>query len=86
MVKNLPANARAAVGVSSISALGISPRGGNGNSLQYPCWDNLMNRGAWWTTVHGVAKSWTRLRTDTHVESSKLSIHHLPPHILLVYD
>jgi len=71
VVKNLPVNARAAVGVSSISALGISPRGGNGNSLQYPCWNNLMNRGAWWTTVHGVAKSWTRLRTGLWTQWGK---------------
>ena len=33
----------------------------NGNPLQYPCWDNLMDRGAWWATVHGVAKSQTYL-------------------------
>ena len=38
-----------------------SPRGGNGNPLQYSCLENSMDRGAWWVTVHGVAKSWTRL-------------------------
>ena len=33
----------------------------NGNPLQYPCLENSMDRGAWWATVHGVAKSWTGL-------------------------
>ena len=38
------------------------PRGeGNGNPLQYSCLENSMDGGAWWATVHGVAKSWTRL-------------------------
>ena len=40
---------------------GRSPRKGNGNPLQYSCLESSMNRGAWWATVHGVAKSWTRL-------------------------
>ena len=30
---------------------------GNGNPLQYSCLENSMDRGAWWTTVHGIAKS-----------------------------
>ena len=38
---------------------------GNGNSLQYSCLENPMGRGAWWATVHGVAKSWTRLSDFT---------------------
>ena len=33
----------------------------NGNPLQYSCLKNLMDRGAWQGTVHGVAKSWTQL-------------------------
>ena len=32
----------------------------NGNPLQCSCLENPMDRGAWWMTVHGVAKSWTR--------------------------
>jgi len=36
-----------------------SPGEGNGNPLQYSCLENPINRGAWWATVHGVAKSWT---------------------------
>ena len=34
---------------------------GNGNPLQYSCLENPMDRGAWWATIHGVAKSRTRL-------------------------
>ena len=40
-----------------IPGLGRSPGEGNGNPLQYPCLENLMDRGAWWASVHGVAKS-----------------------------
>ena len=35
---------------------GRSPGEGNGNSLQYSCLGNFMDRGAWWTTGHGVTK------------------------------
>ena len=38
---------------------------GNGNPLQYSCLENPMDRGAWWATVHGVAKSRTRLSDFT---------------------
>ena len=34
-----------------------SPGGGSGNPLQYSCLGNPMDRGAWWTTLHGVAES-----------------------------
>ena len=43
--------------VGSIPRSERSPEGGNGNPLQYSCLEKLMNRRAWWTTVHGVAKS-----------------------------
>ena len=46
---------------SSIPGWRRSPRVGNGYPLQYSCLENSMNRGAWWTTVHGVPKSWTGL-------------------------
>ena len=45
----------------SIAGLGISRGEGNGNPLQYSCLENPMDRGTWWATVHGDAKSWTRL-------------------------
>ena len=44
-----------------IPGLGRSPGEGNGNPLQYSCLENPMDGGAWWATVHGVAKSQTRL-------------------------
>ena len=48
-------------GMGLIPGSGRSPGGGNGNPLQYSCLKNLMDRGAWLTSVHGVTKSWTRL-------------------------
>ena len=39
-----------------------TPGGGHGYPLQYSCLKNSLDRGAWWATVHGVSKSWTRLR------------------------
>ena len=36
--------------------------GGHGNPAQYSCLENPMDTGAWWATVHGVAKSQTRLK------------------------
>ena len=40
-------------------------REGNGNPLQYSCLENTMDGGAWWTAVHGFAKSRTRLSVFT---------------------
>ena len=45
----------------SIPGLGRSPGEGNGNTLQYPCLGNLMNRGPWWAVVYGVANGRARL-------------------------
>ena len=59
VVKNLPANAGDARNVGLFPGLGRSPGGGNGKPLQYSCLENSMDRGTWWATVHGVAKSWT---------------------------
>ena len=50
---------------SSIPGLGRSLGEGNSNPLQYSCLENPMDRGAWWATVHGVAKSRTRLSDIT---------------------
>ena len=58
-VKNPAANAG---DLGSIPGSGRSPGEGNGNPLQYSCLENPMDEGAWGATVHGVTKSWTRLR------------------------
>ena len=58
MLKNLPANAE---DTSLISGPGRSPGERNGNTLQYSCLENPMDRGAWQATVHGATKSWTQL-------------------------
>jgi len=42
-----------------IPGWGRSPGERNGNPLQYSCLGNPMDRGDWWVTVNGVAKSWT---------------------------
>ena len=47
--------------VGLIPGSGKSPGVGNGKLLQYSFLGNPMDRGAWWATVHGVAKSQTRL-------------------------
>ena len=41
---------------------GRSPREGHDNPLQYSCLENLMDRGAWGATIHGVAKSRIQLK------------------------
>ena len=40
-----------------IPASGRGPGKGNGNQLQYSCLENPMDRGAWWATVHEIAKN-----------------------------
>ena len=56
VVKNPPANARDTRDMGSIPGSGRSLGVGNGNLLQYSCLETSMDRGAWWTTVPGVAK------------------------------
>ena len=55
--KNLSVNAGDVRDAGSIPRLGRSPGEGNSNPLQYSCLENPMDRGAWWATIHGVAKS-----------------------------
>ena len=76
MVKNLPDNAGDVRDMGLIPGLERSPGVGNGNPPQYFCLENPMDRGAWWATVCGVAKSRTRLK--------QLSMHRkrLPAQIL----
>ena len=54
-----------------------SPGEGNGNPLQYSCLENPIDRGTWWSTVHGVAKSWTRL-SDLWIDIDRNNLSSLP--------
>ena len=56
-----PVNARDLRDTGSIPGSERSPGEGNGSPLQYSCLENPMDRGAWWTMVHRVTKSWTQL-------------------------
>ena len=59
VVKHLPVNA----GDTGLTAGLERARGtGNDNPLQYSSLENSMDRGACWATVHGVTKSWSRLK------------------------
>ena len=60
--KEPPANAGDTRDGGSIPGLGRSPRGGRGDPLQNSCLETLMDRGAWWATVHRVTKSWSQLK------------------------
>ena len=59
MVENPPANAGDLRDKTQAQSLSREdpPGGGRGNSLQYSCLENPMDRGTWWATVHGVAES-----------------------------
>ena len=59
--------------VGSLTQESSSGRG-NGNSLQYSCPENPMDRGAWWATVHRVAESPTSLNTHTQILLKKKKI------------
>ena len=67
MVRHPPANAGDARDLGSISGLERSPGVGNENALQYSGLGNPMDRGAWWATVPGTAKSQTWLSMYTHI-------------------
>ena len=62
VVKNPLPNAGDVRDVGLIPGLGRFPGGGHGNPLQYSCLENPMDVGAWWATVHEIAKSWTQLK------------------------
>ena len=66
MVKNLHA----------MQELGRSPGEGNSYPLQYSRLENPVGRGAWWATIHGVAKNRTQLsdfHSLTHLQDLKHS-------------
>ena len=66
--KESTCNAGAAGDMGSIPGWGRSPGGGPGSPLQCSCLESPMDRGAWWVTVHRVAKNQTQLKLlSTHV-------------------
>ena len=62
VVNNPPANAGDGTDVGLIPGSGRSPGEGHGNSLQYSCLENPMDREAWRATVHRVSQSWIQLK------------------------
>ena len=68
--KGPPTNGGDAQDAGSISGLGQSPGGRHGNTLQYSCLENVMDRGAWQAIVHRVTQSQTWLKQlSTHMEN-----------------
>ena len=64
--------------LGSVPRLGRSPGEGNGYPFQYSCLENSMDRGAWWTIVHGATESdMTELLIHTHQLASG------PSHLIL---
>ena len=73
VVKNLSCKAGDMRDTGLIPGLGRCPgEGHSSNPLQYSCLENLMDRGSRWATVHGVTKSWTRLKRLSTVQTWKL--------------
>ena len=67
LVKNPHVNAGNIRDVGLIPGSGRSSGGGHGNPLHYSCLENPMHRGAWWATVHRIAKSQMQLKVfSTH--------------------
>ena len=60
--------------LGSIPQSGRSPGEGNGKPLQSTCLENSMDGGAWLATIHGIAKSCTRLRSFTSHETGSLPL------------
>ena len=74
VIKNWPASAGDKERWGLITGSWRSLGGRHGNLLQYSCLDNPMDRGAWQTTVHRVAKSWNQLSDYAHTFFSWLAL------------
>ena len=68
VAKHPPASEGDIRDVGSIPGLGRSLGGGHGNSLQYFCLENPMDRRGWQATVHRVTKTWTQLKALSRCE------------------
>ena len=71
MVKNWPANAGDIRDVGSIPGLARSLGGGHSNPVQYSFLENLMDRGAWWATIHRVAKELDMTEAPWHSRGAR---------------
>ena len=86
VVKNPPINAGDIRDAGSIPGLGRSPGGKHGNPLQYSCMENALDRGAWWATVHRVAKSRTLLKwLSMHTHEVGHDFSHIISQLMCVY-
>ena len=74
VVKNPPANTGETREEGSVPGPGRPPGGGNGNPLQYSCLENVVDRGAWWATVHSFAKSQTHWSDLAHTHAALLNL------------
>ena len=76
VVKNPPAKAGELRDAGLIPGSERSPGGEHGNPLQYSCLENPMDRGAWWATVHGVAKAkrWLSTAHTVHLEQGQTRV------------
>ena len=73
--KESACNARQETWFNLFNQLGRYPGEWNGNPLQYSCLEMPMDRGTWWATVHGVAKSWTWLSVYMHIHNTHTKKH-----------
>ena len=73
-VKTPPTNAGDAGDTGLAPESGRSPGAGNGDPLQCSCLENPMDRGAWWATVHRVAKRQTRMGMNTGMNGFLIKI------------
>ena len=89
-VKNLPASAGDLRDTSSIPGSGRSPGGGHGNSLQYSCLENPMDRGAWQAKSIGlwrIRQDWNNLAcTLQNITSSRSGRDNFFPSVILVVN
>ena len=69
VVNDLPTNAGGARAMGSIPESGKSPGGRNGNSFQYFCLENPMDRGVWWTTILESQRATEKTHTCSHTQN-----------------
>ena len=70
-----------------IPGSGRCPREGNDNPLQYSCLENPMDGGAWWATVHRVAKTRARLKQlSMHVHTAVFKMNNQQKPIVLAAE